>query len=364
MTGAKKCLVVGASSFIGVYAVNALLEAGYSVVGTGRNPRFVEYYKGLGVEYLPLDLDDPEGLNGLPSDVDFVAHLAGRLPANSSYDLKTDDDAGLYVRTNVMGAIALLEWCRKHDVPRLVSTTSYADVQNLWSAKEPVREEWPRSFKLQGDHAAYVISKNAACDFLMYYNEQYGMQNVAFRLPPVYGCGPHETLRVNGKVRQSGIGLFIDKARRGDRITVYGDAEHATRDIVYVKDVASAFVAAGGSRKACGLYNIGSGRAVSLLEQAEAIAEVFAGPQGKSAVEVDRTRDNGIVPYAFCIEKARNELGYLPAYSDFKKMMLDWKLEEERGVMPRVFMATGGGCSVDSVMLRPLLPGMCHRRAA
>lgn len=77
----------------------------------------------------------------------------------------------------------LLEWARKNGVRRIVSTTSYADVQNRWSASEPVREDWPRNFRLDGDHAAYVISKNASADLLFYYNEQYGMRNCVFRLP-------------------------------------------------------------------------------------------------------------------------------------------------------------------------------------
>ena len=89
----KRCLVVGASSFIGAYVVDALLDAGYDVVGTGRNPRFAEHYRGLGVEYVPFDLDDPAGLGNLPTDIDYIVHLAGRLPANSVFDLATEDDA-------------------------------------------------------------------------------------------------------------------------------------------------------------------------------------------------------------------------------------------------------------------------------
>lgn len=336
----KKCLVIGASSFIGAYVVDALLDAGYEVVGTGRNRRFADHYRKLGVEYIPLDLDDPSGIGALPTDFDFVAHLAGRLPANSAFDLSTEDDAAEYIRTNVLGTALLLEWARKNGVRRIVSTTSYADVQNSWSASEPVREDWPLDFRLDGDHAAYVISKNASADLLFYYNEQYGMRNCVFRLPPVYGCGPHGSLRVNGAVKKSGIGLFVDKAKAGEDITVFGDADAAVRDIVYVKDVAQAFVKAGESESASGLYNIGSGRAVSLHEQAEAIADVFSGAAGTSEVCVDETRPNGIQPYSFDISRAACDFGYAPAFADFRDLMADWKVEEERGVMPKLFDAT------------------------
>ncbi len=342
---AKKCLVIGASSFIGAYVVDALLAEGYVVVGTGRNPRFAEHYHALGVGYVPFDLDDPSGLDALPGDVDFVAHLA-RLPANSEFDLASEDDAADYIRTNTLATAFLLEWARKSGVRRIVSTTSYADVQNRWSADEPVREDWPRDFKFSGDHAAYVVSKNASADLLFYYNEQYGMKNCVFRLPPVYGCGPHGSLRVNGVVRKSGIGLFVDKAKSGQPITVFGDADAAVRDIVAVKDVAQAFVKAGSSEGAAGLYNIGSGRAVSLREQAEAIADVFAGVDGKSEVTIDARRGNRITPYRFDISRARADFGYDPKFADFRDLMADWKYEEERGVMPALFGDTeslGGG---------------------
>lgn len=342
----KKCLVIGASSFIGAYTVEAFLNAGYVVVGTGRNPQFQNHFASLGVDYIKLDLDNPMDLTALPTDVDVVIHLAGRLPANSTFDLESEDDAEKYIRTNTLGMAALLDWCRKNGVHKVVSTTSYADVQNRWNPHECVVESWPRDFKLSGDHAAYVISKNAACDLMSYYNEQYGMANVIFRLPPVYGCGPHDSLRVNGLVKKSGIGLFIEKAKQGETITVFGDAEAVVRDIVYVKDVAQAFVKSAESDKAKGLYNIGSGHPVSLLEQAEVIACVFAGETGKSTVQVDSGMPNGITSYCFDITRAKRDFDYNPRYGIFRDLMEDWKLEEERGVMSTLFQVSTRGGSV------------------
>ena len=362
----KKCLVIGASSFIGVYTVEAFLEAGYVVVGTGRNPQFQNHYASLGVDYIKLDLDNPTGLSALPTDVDVVIHLAGRLPANSTFDLESEDDAEKYIRTNTLGMAALLDWCRKNGIHKIISTTSYADVQNRWNPYECVTESWPRDFKLSGDHAAYVISKNAACDLMSYYNEQYGMTNVMFRLPPVYGCGPHDSLRVNGLVKKSGIGLFIEKARRGEPITVFGDAEAAVRDVVYVKDVAQAFVRSAESDEAKGLYNIGSGNPVSLLEQAETIACAFEGKEGKSVVQVDSSRPNDIAPYCFDITRAKQDFDYSPKYSVFRDLIEDWKLEEERGVMPALFQvsAQGGGLNSKGIMTRVLFSDWTVMRRA
>lgn len=343
---AKKCLVVGASGFIGAYVVEAMLDAGCDVVGTGRNPHLAKHYRELGVEYGPFDLNDPASLDTLPADVDFVAYLAGRLPANSTFDLSTEDDAADYIRTNTPETALLLEWTRKNGIGRIISTTSYADVQNSGSATEPVREDCHRNFKMSGGHAAYVISKNASADLLFYYNEQYGKRNCVFRLPPVYGFGSHGSLRVNGAAKKPGIGLFVDKAKVGKPISVFGDADAAVRDTVYVKDVAQAFVLVGMSGKASGLYSTGSGRAVSLRERAKAMVDVFSGDAGVSEVRVDKGRPNGVLPYSFDISRAVRDFGYAPRFVDFRDLMDDWKSEEERGVMLALIDCVAG----DSVL--------------
>lgn len=332
-----KCLVIGASSFIGVYVVDAFLEAGYEVVVTGRNGRLKEHYERRHIEYVDFDLSNERAVTALPKDIDVVAHLAGRLPASSeSHLIVGDDDAAMYIKENALSVAYLLEWASDCGIDRIISTVSYADVQNAWSIEHPITEAMGRDFCLYGDHAAYVISKNAACDLLLYYNNQHHMKNIIFRLPPVYGVGPHLSLNVNGIAKRSGIGHFIDLAKAGERITVYGDGSDC-RDIVYVKDVAQAFVKAAMSEKAAGLYNIGSGVPTPLYEQAKAIADVFSLGGIVSEVELDETKSNSIVSYSMDISKAMHDFGYAPAFACFRDLMLDWKREEDRGVYGPLF---------------------------
>ena len=330
-------LVVGGSSFIGAYTVQAFLDAGYEVIATGRSTRFESHYARRGVPYMSFDLACDRDIERLPSEgVEGVVLLAALLPANSQSDLKNDDNAWEYLEVNAVGTARLLEYCRKTGVDRLITTTSYADVQRSWSCDSAIREDWERNFEFTGDHAAYVISKNAANDICTYYNSQHGMKNVIFRLPPVYGVGPHGSLLVDGVRRKSGTEVFIERAKLGQPICGYGDG-NVRRDIVYVKDVAQAFVDAMESPNAKGLYNIGSGVASSLSEQVEVIAQVFAPSNGVSTITNDRTRKNGLTAYSFDIAKAQNDFGYTPRYSEFEALMSDWKKEEERGVYSALF---------------------------
>lgn len=330
-------IVLGGSSFIGVYTVDALVKAGYSVTATGRNDKFKEYFASMGVNYVQLDISNNNDFDKLPQkDIEGVILLAALLPANADADLKMHENAVDYFRVNTIGTVNTLEYCRKNGIGRLISTTSYADVFNSWNEKTKIIEDTPRGFQYKGDHAVYVISKNAACDVMEYYNQQYHMSNAVFRFPPVYGVGPHGSLLVNGIRVKSGLQIFIDKAQAGTDIEVYGDKD-VTRDVIYVKDVASAFIKAMSSEKTYGLYNIASGKGTTLDEQAKAIIEVFSPETYKSRIVYKTEIQNKSRSYCFDISKAKEDFGFYPEYTDFKKMMEDWKREIKRGIYTQLF---------------------------
>ena len=151
------------------------------------------------------------------------------------------------------------------------------------------------------------------------------MKNAWFRFPPVYGVGPHDSLYVNGILKKSGLKTFIDNASEGKDICVYGN-RNLSRDVVYVKDVAHAYYLAMKSSKTSGLYNMTSGTGITLQEQAEVIAELWApSPNNKSKITYKPQLANNTPSYLFSMEKARRDFGFVPAYSDFKVMMTDYK---------------------------------------
>ena len=331
-------IIIGASSFIGVHTVAKFLSEGCKVAVTGRNNKFKSHYDKLDVDYYNLDLSNKDDFEQLPKDgIDGVVLLAGLLPANAEVDLDKDENAADYFRINVIGTINVLEYCRKNGIKRVISACSYADVKNAWSADKAITEEEPRNFSYKGDHAVYVISKNAANDVMEYYNQQHGMKNAWFRFPPVYGAGPHGSLFVNGKIYKSGLQIFMDNAAEGKDIYVYGD-KNISRDVVSVKDVACAYYQAMFSDKTYGLYNITSGRGVTLAEQAEVIAEVFHKEGNpKSNVIYLPEKPNNSVSYLFSIEKAHCDFGYNPKYADFKAMMTDWKRDLDNNLYRDLF---------------------------
>lgn len=318
-------IIIGASSFIGVYTAEEFLNQGCKFVVTGRANRFKDYYDTLGVEYFNLDLTHKEDLELLPQKgVEGVILLSGLLPANSRVNLYEDENAADYFLVNTIGTINVLEYCRKNRIKRIIATCSYADVCGAWGERA-ISEDEPRDYAYKGDHAVYVFSKNAANDTMEYYNRQHGMKNAWFRLPPVYGVGPHDSLFINGVMQKSGLKIFIDNATDGKDICIFG-SKNLSRDIVYVKDVARAFYLAIKSERACGLYNISSGKGITLQEQAEIIADLWArSPEKKSRITYKPEIQNNTPSYLFSIEKARRDFGFEPAYADFRIMMTDYK---------------------------------------
>lgn len=322
-------LVTGATGFIGAYLVDELVRKGYDVIATGRNKFAQEYYENRKIPFIHLDVTNWEGFANLPHNgVDAVIHLAALLPANVK-----KNDARKYFSVNVMGTINVLEYCKLVGVRKIISTTSYADVQNLWDKNKPITEKTCRNFKFEGDHALYVISKNAASDLTEYYNKEYGIKNIIFRLPPVYGYGPHLEIYANGRYYKTGFQIFLEKAIKGEDIEIWGDS-HITRDIVYVKDVVSAFILALESNGAQGLYNIGSGLPLSLDDQVKAIIKVFSPPGKKSKIVYRPDKKNKSASYIFDISKAKRDFGYTPKYIPFEKMLLDFKREMELNRFP------------------------------
>lgn len=319
-------IVIGATSFIGVHTVTELVNNGLDVIVTGRGDRFKSHYDTLGVKYINLDITNESDFEKLPKKgIDGIILLAGLLPANVPVNLNEEENAAEYFKVNVIGTINCLEYCRKNKIRRVISTSSYADVRNSWSPDKRIAEEEPRGFSYRGDHAVYVISKNAANDVLEYYNQQHGMKNAWFRFPTVYGVGPHGSLYVNGEYRKSGFQIFMEKAIKGEPITIFGNPQ-MIRDVAYVKDVARAFRMAIMSPKTYGLYNMTAGNGVTLQEQAEVLRDVFAPSDNqKSQILYNPEIKNNTPSYLFSIDKARNDFGFEPQFKTFKEMMIDFK---------------------------------------
>ena len=317
--------VTGAYGFIGVYLIDELIRQGYQVLATGHRDAAARYFGQRSIPYLNLNIAREEDFLNLPQQgINAAIHLAGLLPANVETCQPQD-----YVRTNVLGTLNLLEYCRTHAVPKVLSTTTYADILNAWTVAPPTPSETRRDFRLTGDHAMYAISKNAATDSILHYGAEFGIQGSIFRLPPVYGYGPHLTIFVDGKRYKSGFQIFMEKAEAGEPIEIWGEPS-AVRDVVYVKDVVQAFVKAFESNVAQGVYNIASGVGITLKEQAQIMVDIRSRQGKRSEIILRPDKASSMKPYVLDISRAQRDFGYRPVYN-FRDMIVDYGKEESAG---------------------------------
>ncbi|MEN6349897.1 MAG: NAD(P)-dependent oxidoreductase [Syntrophomonas sp.] len=320
-------MVFGAAGFIGTYVIDQLIKENYSVVAADISESGASYYEKIGIPFYSVDITDKGSLNKLPSEgIEAVINLACVQPANVSEDKYDPVD---YIKVNVIGTLNILDFCLKNSINKIIYTCSHRNTQGQWKEKEgiAIKEADGRAIKFTGDYAMFSISESTATDCVEHYSQVYGIQGIVFRLPPVYGYGPHTEIYKDGKPLITGFQIFINNAKQGKPLEVWGDC-NAGRDIIYVKDVASAFVMALKKNNISGLYNISSGRLSTLKEEAECIAREFW-PQGSQPQLVYRPdKPNGIESYFYDISRAKNDFGWAPEYT-FSEMIHDYKKELE-----------------------------------
>jgi len=323
MTKSKNILVFGAAGFVGTYLIDELLERNCAVFATDMHEDSLKYYKDKGVDYTRVDITKKNDFERLKRErYDAVIHLAACQPANIE---KGRYDPREYIEVNVVGTLNILDFCRENKADKIIYATSHRNTQALWGGGRSIREQDGRGMKYDGEYAMFSISESAAQDCVLHYQAQHGLRGIILRLPPVYGFGPHTEIFKEGKQVKTGFQIFIERAMASQPLEIWGDADLG-RDIIYIKDVVSAFILATDSRTATGLYNISSGKSLTLREQARAIADSFWGSETSPQIVERPEKPNDIEPFLYDISKANKELGWSPKYS-FQDMLTDYKKE-------------------------------------
>lgn len=321
----KKIIVLGASGFIGTYLIDELLSQEYEVTASDISDVGREYYTKQNVPYINVDITKKGDFEKFEKKkYDAVIHLAACQPANVREKAYEPKD---YINVNVIGTLNILEFCRQNAAEKIIYASSHRNTQGLWAANKAIREDDGRGIKYSGEYAMFSIAESAAQDCVHHYQAQYGLRGIIFRLPPVYGYGPHTEIFKEGKPMKTGFQIFIEKAMACQPLEVWGDGK-VGRDIIYIKDVVSALMKAIDNPKASGLFNITSGKYLTLREQVETIAKVFWGSNTPPQIIERPEKSNGMDAFLYDISKAKRELDWSPKYS-FEDMLIDYKKELE-----------------------------------
>jgi UDP-glucose 4-epimerase len=313
-------VVLGATGTLGTYFTDYLSEKGYKIFASGRRNVNTEYYQSKGIESASVDLTQKEDFKKLPQEnVKAVVLISGAMPSRmEGYKPQT------YIDVNITGTLNVLEYCRKTGAERLLFTQSHSDVAGYWNTGEYIKADAPRKLNYKGDHAVYIISKNAAVDLIEHYRQDYGLKTFIFRLPTIYCWRPIPDMYVNGKNVPIGYRYFIDKALKSETIEIWGKPE-SPKDIVYVQDFNQMLEQAINVKQEKGFYNVATGKPTTLEEQIRGVVQVFS-PKEKPSEIVYRPEKPNQNSYLYDISNAREELGYEPKYN-YIQMLDDMKKE-------------------------------------
>jgi len=292
-----RVLVTGAAGFIGSHVCDRLLAGGHEVVGLddlsrGRMENLAEAQQSSAFSFERFDVTDP-ALTELFERVrpDVVAHLAAQIDVRVSVA-----DPLLDIRLNVLGTVNLLEAARRTGTRKVVFTSSGGSIYGN-PASLPVDESAPVAPESQ-----YAASKAAVELYLGVYRALYGLEWTSLALANVFGPrqDPHGEAGV--------VAIFGTRMLEGQSTKIYGDGT-ATRDYVYVGDVADAFVRAvapgtGDARR----FNIGTGRQCDVLELHQLIADVVG--VSDSQPEMVPARPGELQAIALDASAAKETLGW------------------------------------------------------
>jgi dTDP-glucose 4,6-dehydratase len=253
--------VTGAGGFVGSHVVEALVAAGARVRALCRyNSRddsgtltWIDESIRAEVEVVLGELRDIESVARAIAGMDAVFHLGAQIAIPYSYVNPRD-----YMETNVIGALNVAQAALKHDVARVVHTSTsevYGTAQRV-----PIAEDHP--LEAQSPYAASKIGADKVMDS---FHRSYGLPVVVLR--PFNTYGPRQSARAV-------IPTIVTQALAAD--TVRLGSLHPRRDLTFVTDTSAGFLAAAQADDAVGqTIQLGTGQAVSVGEVVELVGELL-----------------------------------------------------------------------------------------
>ena len=219
-------LVTGGAGFIGSNLCEILLKQNHEVIcldnfftGSKKNVHHLLDYKTF--EIIRHDITQQINIES-----DFIVNLA--CPASPVHYAT---DPVQTVRTNVIGALNVLETARRLKVPVLQASTSevYGD-----PTISPQSEDFFGNVNPIGPRACYDEGKRCAETLFYDYNRQY---NVDIRVARIFNTYGPKMSPSDGRV----VSNFSVQALTDRAITVYGDGNQ-TRSFCYIDDMVNALI--------------------------------------------------------------------------------------------------------------------------
>ena len=281
----KTILVTGIAGFIGFHLTKSLLKAGNKVIGIDN---INDYYdvtlkyarlNELGIKrsdamlfnsisqsniynsrlhFIRQNLEDRDALAELFNTYNFdvVCNLAAQ--AGVRYSLENPE---VYIDSNIVGFLNVLECCRHNNIKRLVYASSSSVYGNSTDVpfKETANVDYPVSL--------YAATKKSNELMAHTYSHLYGFETIGLRFFTVYGPWGRPDMAMF---------LFTDAIYNNRPIKVFNEG-NLLRDFTYIDDIIEGVVKTllidSRNKDLFKLYNIGNNSSIKLLDFIGAIEQ-------------------------------------------------------------------------------------------
>ncbi|MEO5334081.1 MAG: GDP-L-fucose synthase [Magnetococcus sp. YQC-5] len=157
------------------------------------------------------------------------------------------------------------------------------------ASPQPIKEEYLLTGPLEPTNEAYAIAKIAGIKLCDSCNHQYGTRFFSVMPTNLYGPNDHYDLTTS-HVLPAMIRKIHEAKQRGDRELLIWGTGTPRREFLYVDDMADACVHLMESGIDRGLYNIGTGRDITIRELAQTIMETV---EFKGELVFDTSKPDG-----------------------------------------------------------------------
>ncbi len=248
-----KYIITGGAGFIGSHLCDYLLELKSTQkiiiidnLKDGSKKNLKLSLKNKKVKLYKKDIKNKEKIFNLFKNIDVVFHLAAQSDIVPSIENPVE-----YYQSNVNGTLNILETMRDQNVKKIIfaASSSCYGIPKFIPTKEndQIDLRYP-----------YAFSKNMAEQMIVHWSKVYNINYISLRLFNVYG--PRS--RTNSAYGAA-LGIFMKQKLSNSPYTVVGDGKQK-RDFIHVRDVSKAFYKAGVSQQKNEIFNVGSGKPVSV----------------------------------------------------------------------------------------------------
>lgn len=308
-------LITGGAGFIGSSLADNLLNDGHKIIVVDN---FNDYYDikikwqnvsaNMTNENYKLCIADIENKDALKkifeeNKIDCIVHLAGRAGVRPSIEAPE-----LYVKSNILGTVHVLELMKDFNIKKLVLASSSSVYGNCKA------EKFSENLNVREPISQYAASKSSDEQFAYTYSKLYAINIVCLRFFTVYGPRQRPDLAIN---------KFTNLIKNDKPIPMYGDGT-TMRDYTFIEDIIQGIKGAIKYDKTpYEIINLGGGEPITLKRMIATIEKVL----GKKAIIKQLPMQAGDVDKTVCDwNKAKQLLAYNPqtTFEEGIKKFIEW----------------------------------------